>query len=206
MSLVYQGREYPTPAGLVVHTWHEHGLTWPLGRNGVRRRSHGPVPRKYVHHWTGGVGDARAVHRVLTGRGLSVQLYLGGDGVVWQYVDLAYACAHAGSPTNDESIGIETQSVGHGADHPRFPRTRLPDTVHGRTVSTSQFTRAQQVAARLLRLTIREITGLPIATIPAATVVPLWRRNRHVGDLAHYQISAAKRDPGAGWMAEVARW
>lgn len=204
MALIYQGRAYEPPAGLTVRSWLEHGLTWRMGTNGVRQRSHGPTPRWFVHHWTGGEGDFRGVHRVLSNRLLSVHLFLGFDGVVFQYADLALACAHAGSPTNDGSIGIETQSVGHGKPHPRFARVRIPDTVHARTAATSQFSPAQVAAARLLRVMVRDVTGLPIVTLPETTVVQLRRRLQHVGDLGHYQISERKRDPGTTHMQMIA--
>lgn len=196
MALIYRGEELATPPDLRVIDWREHGLTWALGKCGTRKRREKLT--QFVWHWTGGVGNVRACHRVLTNRGLSVQLFLDGDGTVYQYVDLDTVCSHAGSPTNGRSIGIEQQCVGHGPG----PGVRLPETVHGLTRQTAQFTIAQQAAARLLRLALAPI--IPIKVLPDTTAIPLERRNRHVGDLAHYQISASKRDPGVHCMQRIA--
>ena len=198
MSLIYRGADIPTP-GVTVVDWHEHGLTWALGQSGTRKRT--DALTQIVHHWTGGEGSYKGVHSVLTNRGLSVQLYLAASGTVYQYADLDTVCAHAGSPTNGRSIGIEMQNVGHGAPG-KVQRERLPETVHGREAMTSQFTPAQMAAAIALRKALASI--VPVNVFADSTVVPLWRRNTHVGDLGHYQISGQKRDPGTHFMSEIA--
>jgi len=208
MGLIINGVDYPVPDVKVVN-WRESGLTWKLGQSGTRIRQN---LWWWVWHWTGGdpskidaVG-ARGCYNTLTSRGLSIQLFLGYTGVVYQYVDLAWGCAHAGSPTNDHSIGIEMQNVGHGTPNPKVPRARLPETIHSAVRPTSQFTSQQLIAAQRLREFVGRAYDLGPATLPDADTISLARRNKHRGDLAHYQISDAKRDPGTHFMEHVTEW
>lgn len=209
MGLIINGVEYTVPDVTVVN-WRASGMTWKLGESGTRIRS---GMQWWVWHWTGGdpskVGKigARGCYNTLTKRGLSVQLFLGYDGVVYQYVDLQWACAHAGSPTNERSIGIEMQNCGHGKPNPKVPRARMPETVHGATRPTSQFTSQQLLSAQRLREFVgRAYNSFAPDTLPDTTVVPLARRKAFIGDLAHYQISKDKRDCGTHFMEHVAEW
>lgn len=215
MGLIVDGIEYEV-SGLAamklrVVNWHESKLTWKLGDCGTRLRL--KPPQWWVWHWTAGdpstkapVG-ARGCYNTLTRRGLSIQLFIAYDGTIYQYVDLAWGCAHAGTPTNDASIGVEMQNCGHGRPNPRVPRARLPETVHGVTRPTSQFTAQQFMAAQLLRgFAAGYYHTLPINTLHDTTVVSVRRRKLHSGDLAHYQISDDKRDAGTHFMDHVVQW
>ncbi len=110
--------------GLVVKTWHETGLTWPLGKSRVVPRT--VAPHLVVLHATDGEGSAKSVHRVLTSRGYSVHFVVEADGTIVQFVDASTrACAHTGG-LNAQSVGIEVVCRMAGAGNPglRGPRPR----------------------------------------------------------------------------------
>jgi hypothetical protein len=137
-----------------VRDWTETGLelTWEEG--GVRDQP--DQPNLLTFHWTGGEGTARTVHNTLKNRetrdkrGLSVQLYVDYEGIVWQYCDLDTICRHASS-VNGRSIGIEIQNrafkykdakVEKRMDE-KFPRGSFQWTMLGRKVSILSYSAAQ---------------------------------------------------------------
>ncbi len=203
MALIFQGKVVACAAKVV--DWQTSKLGFAPGSCGARRRTE-PITQ-WVWHWTAGEGNASGCHRTLAARGLSVHFFLGVDGVIYQYADPALVvCAHAGKPTNGRSIGIEQQNVGHGRPNPRVPRDRVNETIRGVVRPTSQFTPAQVAAAISLRLAIAKVCATlgPIHVDPRAETLPLAFRNGWRGDLAHYQVSLKKRDPGTRFMEALA--
>jgi hypothetical protein len=113
MGLVLSGQVVPTP-DLVVRSYLEHGMRWPIGESGVKVRL--APPDLAVVHATGGqdgiVGapGAKAFFDRISARKLSVEFYLDEAGELWQFLDpMIVSAAHVGG-LNDRAFGIEVEN------------------------------------------------------------------------------------------------
>lgn len=110
-AVIWDDQRIVVPGLETLRTWHDTGLTWPIGKSRVKLRT--VAPRLVVLHCTDGERSARGVHQTLTnadnGRGYSIHFVLEEDGTIVQLLDPATrVAAHVGG-LNDESVGIEIE-------------------------------------------------------------------------------------------------
>jgi N-acetyl-anhydromuramyl-L-alanine amidase AmpD len=189
---VYVGRE--------VRVWTETGLAFPaLGKR--------TETRSICLHHTGGEGDATQVHRVLTGRRLSVQFFIDHLGIITQFCDASDRASHAGS-ANGWSCGIELQNRANAnAVQKGIKREVLLERIHGIQAKRTTFLPEQMASALALVEALCKAYGLP-EEVPmagsdvAATVVPGIERHR--GVIGHLHLKQSKVDPGLAILRAVA--
>ena len=190
-----------------VITWHEHSLTFKVGK-GARRRH--PKQKIDIHcvHWTGGEGTARATHRTLTSRELGVEYLIDPWGIVWQFADPAKLDVFDVKTISPRSVGTEITNYGFrrpgqpiprpGRDRPIY-RTQL----NGRARSFAAFTPWQLKALLALDAGLRTVCPAIKKQIPRNGNGRLIRRklkkaelDNYSGVLGHFHVSSRKLDPG----------
>lgn len=172
-----------------------------------------------VLHWTAGIGDPAQVARTLAARRLSVHFTVGVGGEVVQQASLDRRCAHAGSPTNDRSIGIEVVSPGLPGPVREKERARgVERTVYaaklrGRRVTLLDYTTAQAVAVETLVDDLCGELDVP-RRVPCDAGGVLLARQLTAAELAafegvigHFHCHRSKLDPGTAPLDRLrARW
>lgn len=138
-------------------------------------------PTGVVLHWTGGNPNQTVDSFIsgISGRGLSVQLYIDGAGRVYQLVDnLATHTSHAGN-ANSKTIGIE---IGAGSDG---------------TVGTAESEiNANQVQKNAVARTVAFLVqSYSMQTDPDVAGLK--------GILSHHQVSDQKSDVGDTYQQEI---
>jgi hypothetical protein len=194
------------PVDFDVHDGRQSGMWFEPPAKGCKRRT-SSVKNVVLHH-TGGEGDAEQVFRVLTGRDLSVHLFVDHLGEVYQFADLEETqCYHAGY-ANAFSVGIEFQCKGL-APEGRVPRTKYTDTVHGRRMDFLRLTNAQCSAGYTLIKALCDIynirktfptddRGRVTRSVMAPSAVGKWP-----GLLGHLHVTPSKIDPTPHVMDEL---
>lgn len=207
--MIYDGKEvsFSRP----VKTWHQTGLHFPgLGEiQGVRY---------VVLHWTGGVQKAKGVHEVLRQRALSVQFVVEPDGMIVQFADATARASHAGIADcgvsgNSHSIGIEIVNPATSSWHPAesgLERDIVTERIHGKPLTYTTFTKAQEAAALDLASRLCELSGIPDKppvdrgrrVIPR--VLSREELEAHRGLLGHFHLTARKTDCGLRLLQRAA--
>lgn len=203
-NLIVFGEAVPVP--FEVHDGRHHGLWFEPPAKGCKRRSQS-VKNVVLHH-TGGEGDADQVFRVLSGRDLSVHLFVDAAGEVWQFADLEETqCYHAGY-ANAFSVGIEFQCKGL-APATRVERVKYADEVHGRRMDFLRLTNAQCASGYNLIAALCAIYGIRKA-FPAddrgrvrRSVLPPSEVAKWPGLLGHLHLTPSKIDPTPHVMDEL---
>jgi N-acetyl-anhydromuramyl-L-alanine amidase AmpD len=191
---------HPHYVGREVRVWSESGLSFEaLGKR--------TETRAVVVHHTGGEGDAAQVHRVLKGRGLSVQFFIDHLGIIHQYCDASARASHAGT-ANGWSCGIEIQNRANANPVQRgIKREVVIERIHGKEGKRTTMLPEQVASAIALVEVLCKAYGLPME-VPltgadvTATVVPnlsMWR-----GVLGHLHLKATKIDPGLVVLRAIA--
>lgn len=198
----------------------EDGLWWDYDnlRNTAGRRKE-PIRFGVLHH-QGGEGQAKQCFGVLNERAdpknpgefdyLSVHFEIDQDGVITQMADLDTVC-HQASGVNAESWGVEIASLGVGTSGQKYPRESYTDMVNGTTYRNFlKFFPMQVAAAYKLCVCVNGLLGLPLA-IPMATqfkarrvVLSPAELAQYRGLIAHYMVTAKKKDPSPHLMDELA--
>jgi hypothetical protein len=163
--------------------------------------------------------DARTVVPVLMARGLSTHLLVDWDGTIYQLADVGLMALHAGE-VNQRSVGIDlinpmVNEKRKGSNRTYDPKrerqlTReghkrpvVTGTIHGQTVRTTGYTKAQlRSTYALARALVAIFPNLP-ATVPRGPDKKvLWTTAKDVsklkGVVAHWHTSENRWDPGPG--------
>jgi N-acetyl-anhydromuramyl-L-alanine amidase AmpD len=191
---------HPHYVGREVRVWTETGLEFPaLGKR--------TETRAVVVHHTGGEGDAAQVHRVLKGRGLSVQFFIDHLGIIHQFTDASARASHAGT-ANGWSCGIEVQNRANANAVQRgIKREVVLERIHGKEAKRTTFLPEQVVSVLALVEVLCKAYGLPME-VPltgsdvSATVIPNPAMFR--GVIGHLHLKATKVDPGLAILRAVA--
>lgn len=200
---------------LDVRTWHDTGLTWPVGTSRVALRTRSPD--LVVLHATDGEGNAKTVHRVLSTRGYSVHFVVESSGRVVQFVDAATrSCAHTGG-LNDRSVGIEVACRMSAAENPGRELGPRPRDEHAYQVvatkgGVKRWVRsrrapcwglypAQLRALELLVPALCRQMGVPPELADERDYVPLAERAALRGVVGHVQVTTGHADPPLAALA-----
>ncbi len=206
MALVLGGSTLSRP-DLPCLSWREHGLTWPEGKCGVRRRTK-PV-RQILLHCTAAENPPRRVFHNLSARkpnGLSVEFVLGSDGVLWQLLDPAlHHAQHVGGGLSETSAGLEIVDVGRPVES--NPRKRALSSGIIQVVDPEGKWRRSSIKP-MLGLTERQARTLPVAVVELCsyfgvpvrmadtrTYVPRVEREELFGVVGHAQVTTKHGDP-----------
>ena len=161
-----------------------------------------------VLHWTAGIGDPAQVARTLAARRLSIHFTIGVGGEVVQQAPLKARCAHAGTPVNGRSIGIEVVSPGlPGPVHDReWARGVRRDTytaqIKGARRTMLDYTPAQATAVADLCKGLTYAFDIPrrVPTDPAGRLITRQLTPAELaafsGVIGHYHCHRSKLDPG----------
>lgn len=186
--------------------------------------------RYVVLHYTAGTRPAEKMFTKLLGDGLSVHLAVDYDGTVHQYADLDRRCSHAGKLNdsnrdgheysgNEHSVGIEVICPGHNLTPAQRDKSEivaglarwqiLLEEIHGTTLPTAQFTKAQLTAVLELVQAICGHYRLPVAVpmvdgrvISTVMTEPDFLAFR--GVVPHFAMRLGKRDCGAAPLRAIA--
>lgn len=197
----------------------EDGLWWDHDNklNTAGRRTQ-PIRFGVLHH-QGGEGRAKQCFENLSKRAdpknpgefdyLSVHFEIDQGGVITQMADLDTVCHQAGG-VNQESWGVEIANLGVGQPIHQYPRESYTDMVNGVTYRNFlKFFPMQVAAAYKLCVCVNELLGLPLV-IPFATqfkarrnVLPPGDLEKFCGLVAHYMVTAKKKDPSPHLLDEL---
>jgi hypothetical protein len=193
------------PCDKPVYNWHDHGLEFKAG-DGARRRNHKTEIDLFVWHWSGGLGDYKAMYRVLDTRELGVEFFI-DDGVIYQYADPLLVDTFDAGKYNPRSVGCEIQNWGFTAPGRAIPvkdKRDMYDTVmNGKKRKFARFRDDDiQAAIALGDAVSNAIPSIP-KMVPAnqdGTLYKDYIGNKWMGNveghIGHFHISDAKSDPG----------
>lgn len=154
---------------------------------GCRARTQGVD--QIVVHTTGGVGDAKQIHRTLSNRGLSIH-YIVADGQVVQCADPASTVTYHAGNANGRSIGIEIRNPLTGSNR---GWADLTDTLHGRRMTLKECHAADlfQTALLLRALTAEFCIPRNFLDTPGVFAGAVDFN----GIIGHYHLTNKKIDP-----------
>lgn len=173
--------DFTEPGG---HSFYPYPYTW---------RGRDNKPDLFVLHFDACMTTAQCF-QTLIDRGLSCQLMMDVDGVIWQALDLLDHAAHAG-PYNRRSIGIEINNpwyLSRNDGRPIAEDQYLPN--ENRVRSHVDFTDAQKRnTVKLCNFICRHFKlpkeyPAPLHVLEPGEIGP--------GVVAHYHLSKNKKDPG----------
>lgn len=204
-GLILDGKVYPCASP--VYNWHDTGLETKIGGNNKRRKPD-QVVDLFGLHWTGGVGDARQLFRVLNTRELGVEYFWDYNGDIYQFCDPVIVNTADIGYVNPRSFGGEVRCLGIPRNGKSAnPEQKLYNTVlRGRKRTYVAYTDAQNQSVYNLLEALRAANH-PLIKIPPRVPVDaagklitrtLTRAEiaAYSGTLGHYHVTDNKADPG----------
>lgn len=205
-GLVLDGTIIPCRAK--VFNWRDTGLETKIAGNN-KRRLKTQIVDLFIVHWSGGYGDAAALHRVLNSRELGSEFYIDYDGSIVEFCDPVLVNTADAGPVNKRSFGAEVRCGGFPVVGRERPDQPIYDGVlRGRARDYVDFSSAQKEALLALLEALRDAKH-PRVQIPlvvpggAARTLTTGEMAAFKGVAGHYHVSTNKADPGPKVMADL---